>query len=91
MTNREKFITLVKYDVKALQAMSDENFIEWMTHGGFHWGGVFLHFALTNNYNGRVEIGEKDRLISWLNKKATFRANEALDFATLVNELWDAD
>ncbi len=88
MTNREKFILLAENDVKALRIMSDERFVEWMTHGGFHWGAIFQYFALTNGYEGFVRIDEKKQLVGWLNEEAKFSACEALDLAKQVHEFY---
>ena len=64
MTRREKFLDLIKDEMFfqeeiTLREITDELFIEWMTHGGFHLGAAFHYFTLFFGYTGKCKKGEK--------------------------------
>ena len=75
MTNREKFLRLAELDVRVLRAMSDEMFVKWVTHGGFHWSGIFQRFAWDNGYVDDMRLNDKDALRCWLSDKADYGEN----------------
>lgn len=74
MTNREKFLALTELDVKALRAMNNDRFIEWVTHVGFHWSSIFQRFAWRNGYLEDMWFKDKGKLLKWLDKEADYGA-----------------
>ena len=74
-TRREQFLDAVKDEMFSLEEkatlrnMSDELFVEWVTHGGFHLGTAFHYFTLFFGFPGKCNISDQEALVKWLNER----------------------
>lgn len=81
MTRREKFLEFIEDrmfygEETTLRTISDELFVEWMTHGGFHLGDAFRYFTLFFGFSGECNISDKAALIKWLNESVEENCHE---------------